>query len=465
MKRSARLARMKVTSDGEGLVSHAGAELLKELAGHTGLIDAWDAVLVPTYKAMPIHFPGSVLCDLAVAIADGADSISDLRVLRGRPDELGEVASDSTAWRVLDRVKIPHLLGLRQGRAAARARAWSAGAAPDLTSELSLDIDATIVIAHSDKELASPTWKRTFGFHPLLCFLDRPEIASGEALAGILRHGGAGSNTAVDHVKVLKLALDNLPEQAQPRKDDPSGPRVVVRSDSAGATHTFAGFCRDEGCAFSFGFPITAPVRDAICSKVNAAWAPAIDDEDGAVREGALVTEITDRLDLSSWPVGSRVVVRRERPHPGAQLSLFDVEAGWRHTAFILAGASGTERDERPVALLELRHRRHARVEDRIRQAKAAGLRNLPCKEAAENEAWLECVLAAADLVTWSKLVCFADDPELARCEIDTFRYRVLHIAARLARHGRTVHLRLDRTWSWARQLALAFTRLRAAFA
>ena len=186
MKRSARLARMKVTSDGEGLVSHAGAELLKELAGHTGLIDAWDAVLVPTYKAMPIHFPGSVLCDLAVAIADGADSISDLRVLRGRPDELGEVASDSTAWRVLDRVKIPHLLGLRQGRAAARARAWSAGAAPDLTSELSLDIDATIVIAHSDKELASPTWKRTFGFHPLLCFLDRPEIASGEALAGIL---------------------------------------------------------------------------------------------------------------------------------------------------------------------------------------------------------------------------------------------------------------------------------------
>ena len=127
--------------------------------------------------------------------------------------------------------------------------------------------------------------------------------------------------------------------------------------------------------------------------------------------------------------------------------------------------ARPTAPDRRSIAELELRHRQHARIEDRIRQAKAAGLRNLPCREAAENQAWLECVLASADLVCWSKLICFQDVPELACCEIANYRYRVLHMAARLTRSGRIVHLRLDRTWTWAKQLALGFSRLRAAFA
>jgi hypothetical protein len=187
VNRIGRLARAKVTADGEGVVSHAGAELLRELAGFSGLIDGWDRALLGTYKAMPFHFPGTVLADLAVAIADGADSISDLRALRDQPGLFGPVASTPTAWRVLDRVTARHLPLLRQGRAKARAAAWAAGAGPDLEGELCLDIDASIVIAHSDKELATPTWKKTFGFHPLFCFLDRPEIASGEALAGIIR--------------------------------------------------------------------------------------------------------------------------------------------------------------------------------------------------------------------------------------------------------------------------------------
>jgi hypothetical protein len=166
-KRSARMARLKVTADGEGVVSHAGSELLRELAGSTGLIDAWDKVLIGTYKAVPIHFPGSVLADVSVAIADGAESISDTRVLRDQPRLFGPVASKPTVWRVLDRVSAAHLPGLRWGRAVARERAWTAGAAPDLSTELYLDVDATIVIAHSDKELAAPTWKRTYGFHPV----------------------------------------------------------------------------------------------------------------------------------------------------------------------------------------------------------------------------------------------------------------------------------------------------------
>ena len=259
---------------------------------------------------------------------------------------------------------------------------------------------------------------------------------------------------------MLRLALENLPANARPRRDDPSSPAYVVRTDAAGATHRFARACVEAGCGFSFGFPITAAVRDAIVALRSAAI-----EEDGAVRDGALVAEVTSHLDLSSWPVGSRVIVRKERPHPGAQLSLFDVEAGFRHTAFICAPRPGQGRDERPLALLELGHRGRARVEDRIRQAKAAGLSNLPCRELAENEAWLECVLAAADLVRWSKLICFADDPELARCEITNFGYKILHTTARLARTGRVVYLRLDHHWAWAKQLALGFARPRAAFA
>ena len=238
----------------------------------------------------------------------------------------------------------------------------------------------------------------------------------------------------------------------------------MVRWDSAGATHDFAADCSQKGAGFSFGFPITEAVRQAITKLSKRSWHEAVED-DGEIRDGAWVAEITRHLDLSAWPKGSRVVVRKERAHPGAQLSLFDIEAGLRHTAFIFAPRPGEGRDRRPIAQLELRHRQHARVEDRIRQAKAIGLRNLPSKFAPENRAWLECLCAASDLLCWSKLICFADDPELAHCEIANFRYRVLHMAARIARHGRAVHLRLDRNWSWAKRLALGFTRLRAAFA
>ena len=477
MNRSVRLGRVRVSADGEGLVSHAGAELFRELAAYSGLIDAWDRVLIGTYKGLPVHFPGSVLADVAVAIIDGADSISDLRCLREQPGLFGPVASTPTAWRVLDRVSESHLPGLRAGRAIAREAAWAAGAAPDLSSELYLDIDATIVIAHSEKQWAAPTWKKTFGFHPLLCFLDRSDISWGEALAGILRAGNAGSNTAADHVSVLGMAIANLPEHARPAKGDPGAPCYVVRSDSAGATHDFADSCVEAGCGFSFGFPVTDDIRQAIGKiatefdsdgnivvHAGGGWAEAV-EPDGEFRDGAWVAEITEHVDLSAWPQGSRVIARAERPHPGAQLSVFDSESGLRHTAFIFAARPADRPDRRSIAELELRHRQHARVEDRIRQAKGMGLRNLPCKAIAENHAWLECVLAATDLVAWSKLICFYDQPDLAYCEISNLRYRIMHTAARIIRTGRVVYMKLDRTWAWAKQLALGFQRLRAAFA
>lgn len=196
MKRSKQSGRVVVTADGVGVVSHAGVGLLREMAEYTGLVGAVTGVLSDTYRGPWVHAPGRVFTDLAAVVADGADAISGIDGLGDRQGLHGPVASMPTAWRLLDKIDPTHLWGVRQARAQAREKAWAAGAGPDLDAGLMLDFDATIVIAHSEKQHAAATWKRTFGFHPLLCFLDRPEIAGGEALAGLLRRGNAGSNTA-----------------------------------------------------------------------------------------------------------------------------------------------------------------------------------------------------------------------------------------------------------------------------
>lgn len=445
-------------------MSHAGVGLLRELAEETGLVDGITAALIDTYRGPPIHAPGRVFTDLAVAVADGADVISGIAVLGDREDLFGPVASMPTTWRGLDRVDETHLPRVRAARSAARAEAWAAGAGPDLDQELCLDFDATITIAHSEKENAAATWKRTFGFHPLLCFLDRPDVAGGEALAGLLRKGNAGSNTAADHITVLDMALAALPENARPRPGDPESPWLLARSDSAGATHAFAQACVERGVGFSFGFPVDARIQRIVDVIPEQCWHPALQTDRGDgndLRDGAWVAEATGMIDLSGWPEGSRLILRKERPHPGAQLTFTDVD-GLRVTAILTNTGPGIVPGQ--AAGLELRHRQHARVEDRIREAKATGLRNFPCRAWNQNNAWLEVVLTAVDLVCWTKLICFADVVDLARCEIAAFRYRVLHVAARLTRAARRLHLRIDKTWRWAVHIAKGFHRLRAAF-
>ena len=458
MKRNRRFRRVKVTADGDGLVSRAGTALLRELTVDTGLAHGWSDVLLDTYKAFPaVHEPGRVLADLAVVIADGGDALAHLATLRDQDKLFGTVASDATGWRCVERVDDAHLAGVQAVRAVARERAWAAGAGPVLAGGLTIDIDATITIAHSEKENAASTWKKTFGFHPLLAYLDRPDVSGGEGLAGILRPGNAGSNTTADHLQILAMALAALPEYARPRPGAKTSPKVLVRTDSAGASYGFAAACHKAGCGFSLGFAIDEPVREAILALPEKAWSPAY-DIDGHLRDGAWVAELTGLLDLAKWPADSRVIVRRERPHPGAQLRFTDTD-GHRFTAFITDTKPGGPR--RQHADLEVRHRSHARVEDRIRCAKATGLRNLPCKGYAQNRVWLELALAAADLLTWMQALCL--DGDLARCEPAALRYRLLHVAARLIHTGRRWHLKLDRDWPWAADLATAFARLRAA--
>ena len=464
MKDIAAVSRVKVSADGRGVVSHAGMGLLRELADLTGLSAQVTAVLTDTYRGPWVHAPGAVFADLAAAVADGADCIDGVGQLCGdREHVFGPKASTTTMWRLIDhRIDAAHLPKVRQARAAARAAAWAAGAAPPAGRPLYIDIDATLVIDHSDNKVqAAPTWKKSFGHHPLLAFLDRPEIAGGEALAGLLRKGNAGSNTAVDHITVLDQALDSLPADWRPDPDNPGAAAVVVRSDSAGATHKFAQACRDRGVGFSFGFPVDARVWDAV-DTLNLAegWYPAIDSS-GQIRDGAWVAEATSLVNLSTWPSRTRLVLRKERPHPGAQLRFTDID-GMRVTAFITDTPPGAVPGQ--LGGLELRHRQHARVEDRIREAKAAGLANLPCHDFQSNAAWLEIVLAAADLVAWAQLIGFTDTPQLASCEINAFRYRVLHVAARITRGARQLRLRIDATWRWAGAIATAWQRIRAAF-
>jgi Transposase DDE domain group 1 len=464
VKNIAAASRVKVSADGHGVVSHAGMGILRELADRTGLSAQVTAALADTYRGPWVYAPGEVFADLAAAVADGADCIDGVAQLCGdREHVFGAKASTTTMWRLVDeRIDAAHLPRVRAARAAARAAAWQAGAAPTADGWLHIDIDATLVIDHSDNKAgATPTWKKTFGLHPLLAFLDRPEIAGGEALAGMLRTGNAGSNTASDHIIVLEQALAALPPRCRPDPDNDEAPKVLVRCDTAGATHKFAQACRAAGVGFSFGYPVDWRVQDAVDTlNLGQGWYPAI-DTDGGIRDGAWVAEATELVNLASWPTGTRLILRKERPHPGAQLRFTDAD-GMRVTAFITDTPAGVVPGQ--VAGLERRHRQHARVEDRIRELKATGLRNLPCHSFWANAAWLEVVLAAADLVTWTRLIGFSGHPGLARTEITTFRYRILHVAARITHGARQLRLRIDATWRWASAITTAWQRIRTAF-
>jgi Transposase DDE domain group 1 len=308
-----------------------------------------------------------------------------------------------------------------------------------------VDADATLVLAHSDaKEAAAGTYKGSFGFCPLLAYLDRGP-APGEPLAGLLRAGNAAPGAADDLIALVDLALEQLPAAAA---DQP----VLVRSDSAGASTRLAGHLRERGVAFSLGMQIDAHVREAILAQPEHAWTPAV-DPDGQPRTGAEVVELTGWIDLHTWPEGTRAICRREDAHPGAQLRFTDHD-GHRFQVFL------TDQPDPDIATLELRHRQRARVEDRIRGAKATGLRNLPFDRWRRNQVWLELVLAAQDLLCWTQTLLL--DGHLAVAEPKTLRYRLLHVAARIVHHARRRILRLQRSWPWTGALARAFTRLRA---
>jgi hypothetical protein len=440
--RAGRSVTVDVTPDGAGLVSHAGAALLAEVADRIGLTRELGRALAGLRERRGRHDPGRVIRDLAVMLADGGDCLSDLRAVRDQQPLFGPVASDSTAFRLIDRLagEPEALETLRAARAHARARAWAMGARPE---RIVIDVDATLIGAHSEKEGAAVNFKGGFGFHPLLAYL----AGSREALAGMLRPGNAPAHSAADQIAVLEQALEQLPRDVVADL----GAEIVLRTDAAGSALALCQAARDARINYLVGFDLTKQVRRAILMLPADAWRPAL-RQNGQQRDGAQVAEITPMLEFYDWPDRSRVIVRRERPHPGAQLSFTDVD-GHRFQATLtdLAG---------DAVELERLHRARANAEDRVRAAKQTGLENLPFREFALNQIWVELSMIAQDLSVWTQALCL--DGELAICEPKTLRYRLLHTAGRLAFHARRATLRLQASWPWANQLAAAFARLQA---
>ncbi|WP_248583502.1 IS1380 family transposase [Nocardioides sp. InS609-2] len=402
-----------------------------------------------------------MLVDVAVMLADGGEAIADIDVLRHQAPVLGAVASPPTVWRTLNAVTPGRLKQIAVARARARRHVWSQLAAgdgipaskvagTDLGDVVVLDVDATIVVTHSEKQNAAATFKRTFGFHPLGVWCDNTT----EFLAATLRAGNAGSNTAADHIEVLTQAIAQVP--AKHRK------KLLIRSDGAGASHDLLDWLteqnqvRGRSVEYSVGFAVTEKIRDAIKLVPKKVWTPA-SDADGGIREGGDVAELTGLLDLTKWPAGMRVIVRRERPHPGAQLSLFEERDGWRYQAFVTNTSTGQ------LAFLEARHRAHARVEDRIRHAKDTGMGRFPSREFAINQAWLTLTQVAADLTAWTRLLgCVGDAAALAACEPKALRYRFLHVPARLTHSSRRRRLRIPESWPWAAAVVAVFANIAA---
>lgn len=437
------LGSLRVEADHDGLVSRAGLALVPELAARLGLEADLSRALARLFRRSPEHDPGRVLVDLAATLIDGGDCVSDLGALADQPDLFGRVASHSTATRLLHALGENERAAVRDCRRLARELAWELGARPET---ITLDFDAQLLECHTEKEGAGPHRKGGFGFHPLHCFLDETE----EHLAGLLRAGNAGSNTSTDHVEVLDAALAQLPADVADReREEPV--EVLARADTAGATHEFASALRERRIRFSLGYYVDERVGEAAVSLPKRGWRPAL-DRDGGEREGAWVAELTDRVELSGWPAGTRLIVRRERPHPGAQLRFTDQD-GHRYQCFI------TDQDGNDLAQLELRHRLHARVEDRIQESQELGLGRLPFQALEPNLAWFELALLAQDLLAWLRLLVL--DGELALAKPKRLRGRLLHVAGRITRSGRRRTLHLPRAWPWADELLAAFLRLR----
>ncbi|MFE9953998.1 IS1380 family transposase, partial [Streptomyces sp. NPDC005531] len=380
------------------------------------------------------------------------DCLADVAMLRAEPAVFGPVASDPTVSRLIDKLAAggPKTLNaIRSARAEVRQRVWklASTSSPDAGGQVIVDLDGVLVLAHSDKQDATATWKKTYGHHPLMGFVDHGRGGTGEPVAALLRPGNAGSNTAADHVTATQLALAQLPKRHR------RGRSTLIRTDSAGGTHEFVAWLAKRGrwLSYSVGMTITDAIHQAVLKVPASAWTPAV-EPGGEIRDGAWTAELEGDV-LKGWPQGMRLIVRKERPHPGAQLRFTDAD-GLRLTCF------ATNTTDVPIAALELRHRQRARAEDRIRNARATGLRNLPLHDAAQNQIWLEIVQLALDLLAWLPMLALTGKPRL--WEPRRLRLRLFSAAAQLVTTGRRRHLRFTRHWPWTNVITDALARLEA---
>lgn len=440
MKRS-RCGGFRVEAGRESLISSTGAALLVQTAQVSGLTSVLSDQLRSWRAPRSVHDPGKMVLDLAVAIALGGDCLADAALLRAQPELFGAVASDPTISRLLETLggdPAAAIAAIRHARASARATVWQLCCPVPVAGEVVVDLDATLIGAHSDKEGATPNFKRGYGFHPMMAFVDHGAGGTGEPLAAMLRPGRANASDTADQIAVLDAALAQLPQGVRDR--------VLVRGDTGSGVKEFLWHIHHLGLSYSVGVYGRQPVLDALAALPRQAWRRA-KDADGCLREGAQVAELTRWLPATfvGWPPGMRVIARRERPHPGAQLRITDAH-GWRITMFATNTTGGR------LADLEVRHRLRARAEDRIRTLKDTGLANLPLQAFGKNEIWLELAALAYELLTWTQLLAWPDHPARS-WEPKRLRLRLLSVAGRVITTGRRRILRLSRRWPWSELL------------
>jgi hypothetical protein len=449
--------RVGIETGGEGVAAHVGLHALGAFADRLGLGDALSARVPPAGERLPLHDRGKVLVQAMLMLAGGGESCADIEHLRAQDRLFGAVPSDSTLYRTFRQIDAGTLGGLWEAMATVRAEVWRRSSVTNSAGPVVLDIDATLVEVHSENKAGTAaTYKGGFGFHPMLCFAD----ATGEALAARLRPGNAGANTVADHLAVLDDAVAQLPAEvavghrAGDAPDRVARP-VVVRTDSAGCTHGFIDGCRQR----NIGFAVVARANSQVSAAISrtytetnpARWAPAR-RQNGEVRDGAQVAELTDLVNLDGWPEGTRLIVRREPLHPGAQQTLLP------STEFRYWGHY-TDQPGHPGDL-DTHMRAHAHVEDHIRRLKDSGLCRSPFRDLDANRAWLATVCHAADLVAWFQLLCLTGP--LARAEPKTLRWRLWHAPARLIRRGRRDIVRVLDGWPDAHAILTAHQHIAA---
>ena len=442
--------RARIETGGDGVVAHVGLHALGRFADALGLGAALSARIPPGGERFPLHDRGKVLVHAMLTLAGGGDACGDVELLRAQPALFGSVPSDSTLYRTYRQLDAVTLAGLWDAIAEVRAKVW---ARVDTGGPVVLDIDASLVEIHSEnKDGTGPTYKGGFGFHPMFCFAD----ATGETLAALLRPGNAAANSSADHLAVLDAAIVQLPAEiaAGHHVDDDAQfvtRPVMVRADSAGATGGFVHGCRARNVGFAVVARKNASVHAAI-SKIrfdDDRWSAAL-TQTGDVRPGAAVCEVTDLVDLANWPQGTRLIVRREPLHPGAQHSLFP-SLEYRYW--------GHYTDQTGDAVtLDTHMRAHAHVEDHIRRLKNSGLERFPFVDLDANRARLAIVAFAADLVRWFQLDCL--DGPLAIAEPKTLRWQLWHTPARIVRRARQQIVRILDDWPTADVLTRAYQRV-----
>jgi len=443
-----------VEPGGDQVVAHVGLHALGSFADALGLGDALSKRIPVRSARLPVHDRGKVLVHAMLMLAGGGECCADIEHLRIEGSLFADVCSDSTLYRTFtEDLGEETLTSLKEGFAEVRARVWKKLGLTKGTEPIVLDIDATLTTVHSEaKEGTGPNYKGGFGFHDMGCFAD----ATGETLSMLLRPGNAGANDAEDHLVVLDEAIAQLPPSIAAGHRDEDLPsdvrrRVVVRTDSAGATYDFVWGCFDRNIGFSVTARTTAQVQGAIAQIADNArrWKPAR-HQDGRRRRGAAVAEVSDLVDLSKWPPGTRLIIRREPLHPGAQQSLFpSLEYRyWGHY---------TDQSGSPVSR-DVFHRAHAHVEDHLERLKDSGLLRLPFSNLDANRAWLAEICFAADLVRWFQAYCLSG--ALRSAEPKALRWRLWHTPARLVRSGRQRVVRLLESWPDTPDILRAYRRV-----